>query len=208
MHSLSIIIPTWNEEGNIEKLIGRLNAALASTSMPYEIIFIDDHSTDKTRMTVEKLSEDYPVSLHLKKGKKGKAQSLVEGFSYARNSLICMIDADLQYPPEAIPAMIEKIIEGADIVVANRKKQHSSKLRRVLSAGFKKVFCNFFFGLNHDVQSGLKIFKKDVLQTVIIQPKSGWTFDLEFLYKASNAGFVIESHDITLAERESGKSKV
>lgn len=207
MHSLSIIIPTWNEEGNIKKLVERLNAALTNTSLPYEIIFIDDHSTDKTQTIVNELSQFYPVSLFLKKGQKGKAHSLIEGFSYAKNSLICMIDADLQYPPEAIPAMIEKIIEGADIVVANRKEQHAPKLRRFLSAGFKK-FSHFLFGINQDVQSGLKIFKKEILQTVIILPKSGWTFDLEFLYKANDAGFIIESHDITFAERLSGKSKV
>ncbi|HSA83530.1 MAG TPA: glycosyltransferase [Patescibacteria group bacterium] len=208
MRNLSIIVPTWNEEGNVKLLVERLHAALFSNNIVYEIIFVDDNSTDKTQEIILSLAKDYPVSFYSKIGKKGKAHSLIEGFSYAKHDILCMIDADIQYPPESIPEMIQKIIAGADIVVANRKKYHSSKLRKFLSNSFKNVFGNLFFKLNHDIQSGLKVFKKEVLETIIIIPESGWTFDLEFLHRASHAGFRIENHDITFTDRNSGKSKV
>src|SRR5690242_5673679 len=118
---LSIVIPVWNEEGNIASLINRIHQSLSYEEIIYELIFIDDHSTDQTRKEIKKFAKHYPVSLFSKQGKKGKAQSLLEGFSYAQYPYICMIDADLQYPPEEIPAMLAKIQAGADVVVANRK---------------------------------------------------------------------------------------
>src|SRR5205823_1855719 len=117
--------PTRNEEGNILPLIERIDKALTLKNISYEIIFIDDHSTDNTQTIISGFSSSYPITLHMKKGIIGKAQSLIEGFSYAKYDIICMIDADLQYPPEAIPPMMEKITKGnADIVVANRNDRH------------------------------------------------------------------------------------
>lgn len=208
MQAVSIIIPTWNEEGSITKLVERIHTSLLNNNILYEIIFVDDHSTDKTRALITKLSLIYPITFLTKQGKKGKAQSLIEGFSQAQYATLCMIDADLQYPPEAISKMMEKITKGADIVVANRREYHSSEFRRFLSVSFKKIFGNYLFGLNHDVQSGLKLFKKIVFETVRVHPRSGWTFDLEFLYKASFAGFSIVNHDISFEERKNGKSKI
>src|SRR5438477_12455090 len=108
-NSISIIIPTWNEEGNIKTLVERINMAMKRTSITYEIIFVDDYSTDHTREIIQELSKKFHIRLLMKNGVKGKAQSLLEGFAAAQYELICMIDADLQYPPEAIPEMIMKI---------------------------------------------------------------------------------------------------
>ncbi|HEX8965405.1 MAG TPA: glycosyltransferase, partial [Patescibacteria group bacterium] len=141
-------------------------------------------------------------------GKRGKAQSLVEGFDRAKNDIFVMIDADLQYPPEAIPLMLEKIEKGADLVVAKRNQYKTSKIRSFVSNSFRALFAKVLFGMNYDVQAGLKAFKKEVYAVAQFTPTAGWAFDLEFLHRATQAGFKIENHDIVFEKRLNGKSKI
>src|SRR3989338_10227326 len=120
--NISIIIPAWNEAGNIALLVETIAKALTGNGIIYELIVVDDNSTDTTAEILKELTSNFPISVYLKKGKKGKAQSLLEGFTYAKYDLVGFIDADLQYPAEAIPKMVEVIDTGVDIVVANRKE--------------------------------------------------------------------------------------
>lgn len=205
--TLSIIIPTLNEEGNIPELVRRLNVALRSNGIEYELIFIDDHSTDKTVALAKELALSYPISIYLKKGKPGKAYSLVEGFFYAVYDFIAFIDADLQYPPEALPEMAAKLHQGFDVIVANRKQSSDARLRKFFSKSFALFFSKFLHGLDCDVQSGLKVFRKKIIQEVTVNP-SPWTFDLEFILNARNYGYKIGSVDIGFDERHAGESKI
>jgi glycosyltransferase XagB len=207
MKKISIVIPTLNEQKNIEPLVKRIDDVMADHNIGYEIIFVDDNSTDGTWDKIYSLIPTYPISLYKKVGKKGKAQSLIEGFSYAKYGLIAMIDADLQYPPEAIPSMIAKTMKGADIVVANRNEAKVGFKRRFISRVYSKVVAKLLLGLNCDVQSGLKVFKKSVTERLTLHP-SPWAFDSEFLIKAKNAGYSIDSVEITFDKRRAGKSKV
>lgn len=207
MKEISIIVPTWNEEKNIPLLVRAIHQALSKKSISYEVIFVDDHSTDSTQAVVRKLREQFPVRFYVKKGRRGKGQSLIEGFSYAKYDTIGMIDADLQYPPQALPAMIKKIDQGADIVIANRKNYEAPVLRKVASYVFTTVFAKFLHGFDHDVQSGLKVFKKSIVKHVSLHP-TAWAFDLEFLVKARSAGYVITGTDIVFKKRQNGKSKI
>ncbi len=204
---ISIIIPCFNEEGNIEKLVSRIDLALRQKNIIYEAIFIDDNSTDNTPQIISKLSANFPIYLFQKKGKRGKAQSLIEGFTSAKYPLICMIDADLQYPPEAIPEMVEKVDEGYDVVVAERKKRETSFSRKLASYVFRNIFGKKMNGLDVDVQSGLKVFKKEILERITLNPLP-WSFDLEFLSQARDGSYKIGSIEILFEERHSGKTKV
>src|SRR5260221_9881997 len=109
MNKLSIVIPVWNEEKNILSLVERIDSTLSEKDIPYEIIFIDDNSKDKTAEIIYSLAKKYPITYQRKIGKKGKSYSLVEGFALASYDILAMIDADLQYPPEALPQMVQKI---------------------------------------------------------------------------------------------------
>jgi cellulose synthase/poly-beta-1,6-N-acetylglucosamine synthase-like glycosyltransferase/glycosyltransferase involved in cell wall biosynthesis/O-antigen/teichoic acid export membrane protein len=204
---ISIIVPAHNEEANIEPLVGRIHEALSKEGIHYEILFVNDYSTDKTADIVKKVSAVYPVKLIQKMGKKGKSYSINEGIRYASFKTVAMIDADLQYPPEAIPSMI-KLLSKSDVVVSNRKRYEEKPTRKFLSNSFKLVFGKTLFGLRHDIQSGLKVFKKEVYDSVSFEPSSSWTFDLEFLHRAREAGYKIEDFDIVFSKREKGKSKV
>ena len=207
LKKISIVIPTRNEEGTIQRLVERIALICKKFNIQYEVVIIDDHSTDKTFAVAKNLHKEYPVSLYTKKGDVGKAQSLLEGFSYASYPLICMIDGDLQYPPEAIPLMLKQIYKGADIVVANRIKRETSFTRKFISNTFLYIFGKYLHGFSCDIQSGLKLFKKEIIERIQLHP-SPWTFDLEFLSNARDAGYAIGTIPIVFEKRPAGKSKV
>ena len=110
LHAISIIIPVLNEQATVQALIERIAQTAYLYTLTYEIIFVDDHSTDHTREVISKLATKYPIYLYTKKGKRGKKHSLLEGFSHAQYDILCMIDGDLQYPPENLPKMIEYLL--------------------------------------------------------------------------------------------------
>ncbi|PIR69298.1 MAG: hypothetical protein COU47_04370 [Candidatus Niyogibacteria bacterium CG10_big_fil_rev_8_21_14_0_10_46_36] len=206
--AISIVVPTLNEEGNVRPLVERIHSALGPHRISYEVIFIDDHSTDETRERIKELALTYPVQLHIKKGRPGKAFSLLEGFAYASYELTCMIDADLQYIPECIPGMMQTIQGGeVDIVVADRIEKDLSIMRKIASKTFRFVFGRVLHGFSCDVQSGLKVFRTQVIKEITIDP-SPWTFDLEFLINAREAGYRIGTIDFIFQERAEGESKI
>lgn len=204
---ISIVVPTLNEEANVKPLIREITAALLPWNIPYEIIFIDDHSQDQTRQTILQMIDHHPVRLYLKEGKKGKATSLKEGFRHAKYDILGMIDADLQYPPSAIPQMYLELGDDADIVVAKRQINNSSFKRKFITKAFRSFFAERLHGLTADVQSGLKVFKKEIIERIVVQ-SSSWAFDLEFLLQAQYAGYKIIDFPIVFEKRKSGKSKV
>ncbi len=206
MQKLSIIIPIYNEEENIQKLVERIHKACTSERILYEIIFVDDHSTDNTQKIIQLISPLFPISFHAKKGKQGKSYSLIEGFQYAKYELLCMIDADLQYAPEYIPAMV-KMSSQADIIIAKRKEQSIPFFRKIMSSAQHFIFNKILHNMDYDVQSGLKVFKKEIVDRITLNPKP-WTFDLEFLLKAIQAGYTISSLPIAFYSRLHGKSKI
>ena len=204
---VSIIIPVLNEEGNIWSLVSRLDLTLRLAGLNYEMIFVDDNSTDQTREIIRNLAKNYPITLLTKKKRRGKAFSLLMGFKEANYGIIAMIDGDLQYPPEAIPGMLERIEAGVDIVIGDRPRKYLSLQRKAACLLYSFVFGKLIHNLNCDVQSGLKVFKKEILERFSLSPTE-WTFDLEFLIKARNAGYRYESLPIEYSPRVWGYSKL
>lgn len=202
---LSIIIPTLDEEYNLIPLVERIDQSLSEIN--YEILIIDDHSTDRTKNVALYLAQRFPLKFFYKQGKPGKAYSIIEGSLHAKGNIIAFIDADLQYPPEVMPEMLETISNGADVVIASRRVRQTSLIRKLTNRGFSFFFGNVLHGLKYDVQSGLKMFKTEVMNRFEIDP-TPWTFDLEFLLKARHAGYKIRSVPITFSERFQGKTKV
>lgn len=205
MRYIDIIIPVKNEAKNLAPLVSRINKALSKANINYTLIFIDDHSEDRTVQVLSILRQVYPIKIYTKKGRVGKAFSILEGASYSKSEYVVMLDADLQYPPEAIPQMFEKL-QNYGVVVARRKNYHTSFLRQFLSKGFKYFFGKFLFNLNIDVQSGLKLFKKEIIDQINISDVSKWTLDLPLLYTAKDLGYKIGEVEIDFYKRSNGKS--
>jgi dolichol-phosphate mannosyltransferase len=191
MKYLSIIIPTYNEELNIKELIKRIHTNMSKNKVKYEIIVVDDFSEDGTLNILRNLNGRYPLKVTLKKGAKGKAQSLLEGFSKAKYASVAMIDADLQYPPELLYDMLVKM-KDYDIVVANRVVQNIKWYRKLLSRIYSKIFVKILLGLPYEID---------------LNP-TPWGFDYEFLYKAKNQGYQISQVPIQFDSRKNGKSNI
>lgn len=206
MKYLSIIVPTYNEQDNIKELIKRIHSTMSKAMITYEIIVVDDYSADKTLQIVKSLALKFPIRLLMKVGIRGKAQSLLQGFYKAKYATVAMIDADLQYPPELLPQMLQNT-EFSDIVIANRVTQNVSLYRKILSRIYAGVFGKLLLGLPYDIQSGMKVFKKKILKEVTLNP-TPWGFDYEFLYKSKKKGFLISQTPIEFHERKFGKSNV
>lgn len=206
MEGVSVVIPTLNEEQNVSQLILRLDESFSAADVAYELIFIDDHSTDGTREMIKQFAKEFPIVLFEKEGKRGKAFSLLEGFSKSKYGTLCMIDADLQYPPEAIPDMLP-MLGSVDMVVARRRAHNVDLMRRVTSQIFHFVFARFLHRTDFDVQSGLKVFKKEIISRLSLHP-TPWSFDLELVLKAQQAGYQVDSYDVSFVRRAAGPHKM
>jgi len=117
---LSLVVPTLNEAGNIDKLITALTDALRETPYEYEIVVVDDGSTDGTVEQVRDWTKrDARVRLFSRTGERGLAGAVLYGWSQSRANLLGVIDADLQHPPELLPELLQQT-EHADIAIASR----------------------------------------------------------------------------------------
>lgn len=201
MLGLTIIVPTRNEIDTLPTLLERIDSVLKSVQLPYEVVIIDDHSEDGTPALAKELSAQYPIHFEEKKGKPGKAYSLLQGFKKVKYDFIALLDADLQYPPEALPGILKALADGADVVVAQRTKGHPDFLRRVVARTHRKIFAEWLHNLHYDVQSGMKVFTKEVADRLPLSPKA-WSFDLEFLLRARQAGYQIASVPVDFQPRK------
>ena len=165
---ISVIIPVFNEVDSIQELHEELTRVLLAYK-PYEILFIDDGSTDGSVDVINRLSQSDP-SINLIKFYRnyGKAAALAEGFKYANGDYIITMDADMQDDPAEIPNLILKLEEGFDLVSGWKKDRKDPISKRVPSKLFNLV-TRLFTGVQiHDFNCGLKIYKKSVVKTLEI----------------------------------------
>ena len=207
--SISVIIPTLNESANIAQILLLLNQTLTQAAIPYEVIVVDDHSTDDTVLIAERTAQEQilPVRVLMKRGHVGKSFSLMEGFDAAQFDVLAMIDGDLQYPPETLPTMIQQLAR-ADIVVADRRTSYgnANRLRGGLSYIFASVI-TLLFSINTDMQSGLKVFRRTIYDG--LETHAGkWSFDLYLVTHAIFNGYKLANVSIEFQERHGGSSKV
>jgi cellulose synthase/poly-beta-1,6-N-acetylglucosamine synthase-like glycosyltransferase len=208
--AISIVIPTLNEADNIAPLLRRIDRTLRGEGYAYEVIIVDDHSTDATVANARELVErlHLPVRVLKKQGKPGKSYSLLEGFAHAQADILGMIDGDLQYAPEKLPEMIAQM-EQADIVVGDRRATYigASRMRGTLSKAFSAAIGSRMLQLDTDVQSGLKLFRRTAYEQLDMHPTK-WGFDVELLTHLAHRGYRIKNIPIDFQERFSGVSKV
>ncbi|QHW01398.1 glycosyltransferase [Spirosoma endbachense] len=146
---ISIVVPAYNEEENLPVLVHRLMAVM-EPYRSYEILIVDDGSSDQTRFVLRQLSKEYPVVRFLSFSRNfGHQMALRAGYENARGQAIICLDADLQHPPELIPTLISKWREGFEVVYTVR--QPDPKL-----SWFKRTTSKKFYSLLRNI-SGLKI---------------------------------------------------
>lgn len=167
--NISIVIPLLNEEESLNELYRWIASVMQSNGFLYELIFIDDGSTDASWKIIEKLSEENQNVKGIRFQKNyGKSQALHAGFAMAKGEVIITMDADLQDNPEEIPELYKMITEeGFDLVSGWKKKRYDSFLSKNMPSKLFNYAARKTSGVKlHDFNCGLKAYKKDVVKTI------------------------------------------
>lgn len=164
---ISIVIPVLNEERSIQELYLNLKFVLNTFKRPYEIVFVDDGSTDNTFQILEEITnKDNRVSIIKLRKNFGKSIALNAAFRHAKGDVVITMDGDLQDNPEEIPRFIGKIEEGYDLVVGWKHPRKDPITKTLPSKIFNKLTC-VLTGVNlHDFNCGFKAYKKDVRDNI------------------------------------------
>ncbi|RJR16481.1 glycosyltransferase [Candidatus Microgenomates bacterium] len=209
MNCVDIIVPVKNESATIDSLVMRIKRAMDDADLAFRIIFIDDHSTDESSEIIKKLQKKYPILLFTKTGRPGKAFSILQGIAESRSEYLVMLDADLEYPPEAIPKLFRTAQKHqSGVVVAKRQKYKRSGLRTFVSKANTLLIGRVLFGFKTDIQSGLKLFRRDIVEHLDFSLINAWSFDLPLLHTARELGMRIDNIDIAFDKRTKGDSKI
>ncbi|MCC5994555.1 MAG: glycosyltransferase family 2 protein [Candidatus Aenigmarchaeota archaeon] len=202
--NISIIVPTFNEEETIEEFLKKIKE-LKLQLKNFELIIVDD-SFDNTAEIARSLMKKFKIegSVLKRVRKRGKGSAIRDGLKLAKGKYIVLIDADLQYPVEKIPALIERLKE-CDIV--NTRRLRKDPFHRKLLGLCFRILVFLLFGLSLETQSTFRAFRREVKEKIDFKADS-WAWDVEFLYKAKKAGFKICSYPVIYEERKLGRSKI
>jgi dolichol-phosphate mannosyltransferase len=208
--SVSIIIPTYNERENISPLVERIDRAMSPRD--YEVVFVDDNSRDGTAGLINSLSDRYPVRAIVRKDERGLATAVIHGIKHSDGDTIVVMDADLQHPPEVIPALLNNLESGADIAIASRYVKGGGMkewglTRRIISKG-AIMLAHLLLPATRKVKdpmSGFFAFKRQSLGGSRLNP-TGYKILLEILIEGKFRN--VAEVPFTFENRSGGESKL
>lgn len=212
-----VIIPTYNEKENIEKIIRKV----FSLKKDFHILIIEDNSPDGTAEIVKGLMNEFPTKLFIeqRKGKLGLGTAYIHGFRWALQKnygYIFEMDADFSHNPEDLLRLYAACAEeGADAAVGSRYisggKVRNWPLLRILMSYFASVYARIILWFNvHDTTAGFMCYKSSVLKRINLDDIkfTGYAFQIEMKYTAYKLGFKIKEVPITFIDRQEGVSKM
>ena len=202
--NISVVVPVYNEEKSLKDLYKRLSIILRKLDK-YEIIFVDDGSEDSSFRILKEIYKGDRKHVNLVSFRKnyGKGAALSLGFTKSRGNRVVTIDADLQDDPENIPKMLGKLESGFDVVSGWKTKRRDKWSKKVVSYLFNKTISYLIKYRIHDINCGLKAYKKNVLDEIDVYGD---------LYRfiplmAYNSGYKITEVAVSHFPRRYGKSK-
>jgi len=209
MHSsiISVVIPAYNEQHTIGQTISDTILTMDSLKMPYEIIVVDDGSTDNTGQIASK----YKATVLSNEKNQGKGYALRKGFQYAQGDIIVTIDSDGAHEPKEIPDLIQPLFNGADVVAGSRylggRMGTTTRLHRIGNTLFNFTIMILTGKQITDSQSGFRAFKREILQKIALQ-SLGYDIEAEMTVKSLRNGFVFQEQPIYCARRKCDNSKL
>jgi dolichol-phosphate mannosyltransferase len=214
MADATIVVPTYNEKPNIERLISILLEAGPDVS----VLVVDDNSPDGTAECVQAIASNNPrVRLIRRPGKMGLGSAYITGFKDALEhgaETVIQMDADFSHDPRYIRDFLSAI-EGSDLVIGSRYVRGVNVVNwpidRLLLSYFANFYTRVITGLPiHDATSGFKCFRREVLESIDLDQiiSDGYCFQIEMTFRAWRKGFRIAEIPIVFVERHSGKSKM
>ncbi len=164
----SVVVPVMNEEGNVGILYNRISEVLRSMGQPYEIIMVDDGSTDRTYDILKALhAADRNLKVVKFRRNFGQSAAMAAGFERTRGRVVISMDGDLQNDPKDIPAMVAKLREGNDIVAGWRKNRKDKMLIRKVPSKLANRIIRFFTGVKlHDTGCSLKVYRAEMIHKI------------------------------------------
>jgi glycosyltransferase involved in cell wall biosynthesis len=205
MPSLSIVLPAHNEEENVASAVAEVSGVAQQLGMDYEIILVNDGSTDRTGEIGRDLAQRVPnfrlVEHHPNRGYGG---SLKAGFAAATKDLVAFFPADKQFVFSEIRQLLERIDE-ADVVSGYRANRQDPFIRRLNAFGWNTLIRLLFGHLCHDIDCGFKLFRREILDRVTIV-SDGAMIDTEFLAGAKARGYRIAEVPVTHLPRVAGEA--
>jgi glycosyltransferase involved in cell wall biosynthesis len=206
--SVSLVLPMFNEEENIEHAIDCASAALEKHARDWEIVVVDDASTDRGPAIVERLAAAEPRIrlLHHEVNRKLGA-TLKTGYAAACKDLVVYMDADLPFDPEAIGRAIQALrVTRADMIAGYRLDRTTEGFRRTVYSYLYNSLIGVLFGWPHrDINFSFKLMRREVLEAVELKSE-GSLIDAELIVKAKNLGFVIQQLGLDYFPRTRGRS--
>jgi glycosyltransferase involved in cell wall biosynthesis len=160
----SLVIPILNEEESIPELVSQIADVMRSLDESYEILFVDDGSTDKTLPILKELSaKNKHIRVDSFRRNLGKSPALTYGFQHAKGEFVLTLDADLQDDPANIPLLYQTLIEGDYDMVTGWRKNRRDPIRKVISSKFFNGLVSFMFSFKiNDLNCGLKIYRAEL----------------------------------------------
>lgn len=212
-----VIIPTYNEKENIEKILRKV----FSLEKEFNVLIIEDNSPDGTAQIVKSLMNEFPDRLFIieRKGKLGLGTAYITGFKWALENgydFIFEMDADFSHDPNDLVRLYEACKEkGADLAIGSRYISGINvinwPLKRVLMSYMASVYVREVTGMNvMDTTAGFKCFRRNVLETIDLDKvrMKGYGFQIEMKFKTWKYGFKIVEVPIIFTERQEGNSKM
>lgn len=168
MNDVSIVIPLYNEEESLRELSAWIDKVMQANNFSYEVVFIDDGSSDSSWKVVETLSKE---NKHIRairfRRNYGKSAALNEGFKYAEGKVVITMDADLQDSPEEIPELYNMVLEeGYDIVSGWKKKRYDPITKTIPTKLYNYVTSKMSGVKLHDMNCGLKAYNVEVVKNI------------------------------------------
>ncbi len=199
---VSVVVPAHNEEATVGMFVERTAKAFAQLDRPWELIYVDDGSTDATAAAVHAASAAEPrVRLLRQRRNLGLTEALNRGFREARGTVIVFLPADLESEPDVdIPLLLDKLDEGYDVVAGWRQGRRDGKRFASRVANFT---CRLLFGLDVHDMNWIKAFRREVTDSLAL--RSSW--HRYILVMAQNEGFRIGEVKVPYKPREQGRSK-
>ncbi len=204
---LSIIVPLFNEEESLPTLYEWIERVMKENGFSYEVIFVNDGSTDKSWQVIELLAKKSPHVRGIKfRHNYGKSPALYSGFKTAKGDIVITMDADLQDSPDEIPGLFAMIREeNYDLVSGWKKKRYDSKLTKNIPSKVYNATARKVTGLKlHDMNCGLKAYRNEVVKNIEVYGE----MHRYIPYLAKNAGFTrIGEKVVEHRKRQFGQTK-
>jgi glycosyltransferase involved in cell wall biosynthesis len=202
---ISAVIPVFNEEESLSLFYEELIKEVAKINSSYEIIFVDDGSSDKTLNILKNLAnKNKNIRIFSFRKNQGKAEALTFGFKKAKGDYIVTLDADLQDKPKEISILLKKAKAGSWDVVCGWRRERKDSVAKVLSSKLFNFVASVFWGLNlHDYNCGLKLYSLEAAKSLSLY--GGMHRFIPLL--AHDQGFTVTEAAIEHDERKYGKSK-